>query len=308
MKELEYLNLGNNLELFAKQVVEGFITGKHKSPYHGFSVEFSEHRLYNSGESTKHIDWKLFGRTDKLFVKRYEEETNLRCQFVIDASSSMYYPNFTSPTLKEPNKLLFSVYASAVMMNLLKRQRDAVGISVFSEKLDLHTPNKTTERHHRLIYHELEKLLKIDGIKVKKKTDSNDSLHEISELLHKRSLVLIFTDFISSDKGLDEQFEVYKHLKYNKHEVILFYLSEPETELDLNFENRPHKFVDVETGEELKLNPNQYKSSYQKKTKSFLKTLKLKCLQYKIDLIEVDINKGFETVLNAYLLKRQKMF
>ena len=308
MKELEYLNLGNNLELFAKQVVEGFITGKHKSPYHGFSVEFSEHRLYNSGESTKHIDWKLFGRTDKLFVKRYEEETNLRCQFVIDASSSMYYPNFTSPTLKEPNKLLFSVYASAVMMNLLKRQRDAVGISVFSEKLDLHTPNKTTERHHRLIYHELEKLLKIDGIKVKKKTESNDSLHEISELLHKRSLVMIFTDFIHSHKTLEEQFEAYKHLKYNQHEVVLFYLHEPKTEQDLEFDNKPYKFIDLESKEELKLNPNLYKIKYQNQAKDHLKELKLKCFQYKIDLIEVDINKGFETILTSYLLKRQKMF
>ena len=109
MDKLEYISLPDNMELFAKKAVEGFITGLHKSPYHGFSVEFLEHRLYNTGESTKHIDWKLFGRTDKLFVKRYEEETNLRCQFVIDASSSMYYPNFISPSLKEPNKLLFSV-------------------------------------------------------------------------------------------------------------------------------------------------------------------------------------------------------
>ena len=131
MKNLEYINLPGNMELFAKQVVEGFITGMHKSPYHGFSVEFAEHRLYNTGESIKHIDWKLFGRTDKLFVKRYEEETNLRCQLVIDASSSMYYPNFEAPTLEKPNKLLFAIYASAVMMNLLKRQRDAVGLSVF---------------------------------------------------------------------------------------------------------------------------------------------------------------------------------
>ena len=295
------------MELFAKQVVEGFITGMHKSPYHGFSVEFAEHRLYNTGESTKHIDWKLFGRTDKLFVKRYEEETNLRCQLVIDASSSMYYPNFDSISLEKPNKLLFAIYASAVMMNLLKRQRDAVGISIFTDKLDVHTPNRTTQRHHRILYHELESLLKVDAVKSAKQTESNAALHQVSELLHKRSLVMIFTDFINSNVSLDKQFEAYKHLKYNKHEVVLFYLAEPETELDLNFDNKPYKFIDVESGEELKLNPNQYKEQYQKQAKSHLKELRLKCLQYKIDFVEVDVNKGFDKVLNSYLLKRRKM-
>jgi len=307
MKNLEYINLPNNLELFAKQVVEGFITGMHKSPYHGFSVEFAEHRLYNTGESTKHIDWKLFGRTDKLFVKRYEEETNLRCQLVIDVSSSMYYPNFDVSSLEKPNKLLFAIYASAVMMNLLKRQRDAVGLSIFADKLDMHTPNRTTQRHHRLLYLELESLLKVDAIKSAKKTQSNDALHQVSELLHKRSLVMIFTDFISSNTSLEKQFEAYKHLKYNKHEVVLFYLVEPETELDLNFDNKPYKFIDVESGEELKLNPNQYKEQYQKQAKNHLKELRLKCLQYKIDFVEVDINKGFDQILTSYLLKRQKM-
>ena len=248
MDRLEYFSLEHDLELFAKQVVEGFITGKHKSPYHGFSVEFSEHRLYNTGESTKHIDWKLFGRTDKLFVKRYEEETNLRCQLVIDASSSMYYPNFNQPTLKKPNKLLFSVYASAIMINILKKQRDAVGISIFSDKLDVHTPNKTTRRHHRLIYNELEEILRADAIKNKKETQSNKALNEVSKLLHKRSLIMVFTDLISTNQSLEDQFEAYKHMKHNKHEVILFYLTEPETELKLNFKNRPYKFVDVETG------------------------------------------------------------
>jgi len=307
MKNLEYINLPGNMELFAKQVVEGFITGMHKSPYHGFSVEFAEHRLYNTGESIKHIDWKLFGRTDKLFVKRYEEETNLRCQLVIDASSSMYYPNFEAPTLEKPNKLLFAIYASAVMMNLLKRQRDAVGLSVFSDKLDVHTPNRTTQRHNRLLYHELESLLENDALKNSKQTESNAALHQISELLLKRSLVMVFTDFINSNTSLEKQFEAYKHLKYNKHEVVLFYLAETKTELDLNFDNKPYKFIDVESREEVKLNPNQYKEEYQKQAKNYLKELRLKCLQYKIDLVEVDVNMGFDKVLNSYLLKRQKM-
>ena len=308
MTKLDYSKLSTNIELFAQQVVEGFITGKHKSPYHGFSVEFAEHRLYNSGESTRYIDWKLYGRTDKLFVKKYEEETNLRCQLIIDASSSMYYPIVKDLNLENPNKLLFSIYACAVMMNLLKKQRDGVGLSVFTDKLEVHTPSKTTQRHHRILYNELDKLLLTDAVAESKLTDSSDVLHQVSELLHKRSLVMIFTDFIHPHKTLEEQFEAYKHLKYNKHEVVLFYLHEPATEKDLEFENKPYKFIDLESGEELKLNPNLYKEQYQNQAKHQLKELKLKCFQYKIDLIEVDINKGFDTILNSYLLKRQKMF
>ena len=295
------------MELFAKQVVEGFVTGLHKSPYHGFSVEFAEHRLYNTGESTKHIDWKLYGRTDKLFVKRYEEETNLRCQLVIDASSSMYYPNLELPSLEKPNKLLFAIYASAVMMNLLKKQRDAVGLSIYADKLEVHTPNRTTQRHHRILYHELDKLLLINPVKSAKQTESTIALHQVSELLHKRSLVMIFTDFIHPTKTLEDQFEAYKHLKYNKHEVVLFYLNEPITEKDLEFDNKPYKFVDLETVEEIKLSPNLYQKKYKEQAENHLKELKLKCLQYKIDFVEIDINKGFDKVLNSYLVKRQKM-
>ena len=308
MEKLNYSKLSSNIELFAKLVVEGFITGKHKSPYHGFSVEFAEHRLYNSGESTKHIDWKLYGRTNKLFTKRYEEETNLRCQLIIDASSSMYYPKIKHPNLENPNKLLFAAYASAVMINLLKKQRDAVGLSVFTDKLELHTPNKTTQRHHRILYNELDKLLSTKSINKQKLTDSTNVLNQISKLLHKRSLIMIFTDFIHEEKSVEELFESYKHLKYHKHEVILFYLQEPKTEKHLKFDNKPYKFIDLETNSELTLNPHIYKQKYEKQVKNHLKELRLKCFQYKIDLIEVDINKGFNHILDSYLLKRQKMF
>ena len=307
MNKLDYSKLSSNIELFAKQVVEGFITGKHKSPYHGFSVEFAEHRLYNAGESTKHIDWKLFGRTDKLFIKKYEEETNLRCQLIIDASSSMYYPVLNNPNLKTPNKIIFSIYASAVMMNLLKKQRDAVGLSIFTDKLKIHTPNKTTKRHHRILYNELDKLLSTDAISNPELTDSSEALHQISELLHKRSLVIVFTDFTHPNQTFKEQFEAYKHLKHNKHEVVIFYLHEPETEQDLNFENKPYKFIDLESKEELKLNPNQYKKEYKNQIKKKIRTLKLNCIKHKIDIVEVDINKGFNQIIDSYLLKRQKI-
>ena len=307
MKKLDYTKFSSNIELFANQVVEGFITGKHKSPYHGFSVEFAEHSPYNQGENTKHVDWKLFARTDKLFNKKFEEETNLRCQLVIDGSSSMYYPIVKDLSFNKPNKLLFSIYASAVLTNLLKRQRDAVGLSIFSEKLDVHTPSKTTKRHHRILYAELDKLLNEDGLK-SKLTDSSNALHQISELLHKRSLVIIFTDFIHPHKTLDEQFEAFKHLKHNKHEVILFYLKESKTEINFDFENRTHKFIDIESKEELNISPNSIKEKYQNVSKKFQEELRIMCYKYKIDFIEVDINNGFENILDSYLLKRQKMF
>lgn len=296
-----------NLELFANQVVEGFITGMHKSPYHGFSVEFAEHRLYNTGESTRHIDWKLFARTDKLFIKRYEEETNLRCQIIIDSSSSMYYPEFKYATSKNPNKMLFSIMAAASLMNLLRRQRDAVGLSSYSNKINIHTPSKTTMRHHRLLYHELEELLKIDGLKERRESNFSSSIHHIAERVQKRSLVMIFSDMIADD-NLETVFSALKHLKYNQHEIILFYLVEPETELKFSFNNHPYKFIDVETGEELKLNPAQFKEHYQKESKKYLKELRLQCLKHKVDFVELDINKGLDQVLMEYLLKRQKMF
>ena len=309
MKFVKETDKNLNLPFFANQVVEGFITGLHKSPYHGFSVEFAEHRLYNTGESTRHIDWKLFGRTDKLFVKKYEEETNLRCQMIIDISSSMHYPNFENPCIENPNKLLFSVYATAVLMNLLKRQRDAVGLSMFSEKVDVHTPCRTTLRHHNLIYHELEKALETNTIENPKKTFSIDALHQIAENIHKRSLVMLFSDMLdNSDKSLEELFSALQHLKYNKHEVILFHVSEPITELNLDFENKPIRFVDAETNEEVKLNPVEVRNEFSNVSKKHLEKIKLKCLQYKIDLVEVDINEGFDKILTSYLLKRQKMF
>lgn len=307
MESLEHINPLEHLELFAKQVVEGFITGMHKSPYHGFSVEFAEHRMYNTGESTRHIDWKLFGRTDKLFVKRYEEETNLRCQMVLDTSSSMFYPNFGTASFAAPNKLSYSVCAIAALTHLLQKQRDAVGISTYADAIQLHTPSKTTTRHHRLLYHELKNVLKIDALKTPRKSASAESIHQIAEMIHKRSLVMVFTDMIAAS-NLEALFASFKHLKYNNHEVILFHLNEPNTESDLAFGNRPHKFIDVESGASIKLNPAELQNQYKKRAAAYHNELKLNCMKYKIDLVEVDINKGFDQILIAYLLKRQKMF
>ena len=308
MDNINQIKLSNNIEFFARQVVEGFITGKHKSPYHGFSVEFAEHRLYNSGESTRHIDWKLFARSDKLFVKRFEEETNLRCQLILDTSSSMYYPNFDKITFDKPNKILFSVYASAVLMNIFKKQRDAVGISTFSDEIETHILAKSSNRHHQLIYHELENILSINTKLNNRKTSTVSALHEIADRINQRSLVFMFTDMISDDNDLEKIFDAIKHLKHKKHEIVLFYVSDVSSEHLLEFDNKPYNFIDVESGESIKLNPSHYKEDYLKRVVDFLDQLRLKCLQYKIDLVEVDINKGYDQIITSYLLKRQKMF
>tara|TARA_B100000900_G_C20581952_1_gene717909 strand:- start:131 stop:1051 length:921 start_codon:yes stop_codon:yes gene_type:complete len=306
MIERKDIQVFESLELLAKQAVEGFITGLHKSPYHGFSVEFAEHRLYNTGESTKHIDWKLYARTDKMFVKRYEEETNLRCRIVLDHSSSMYFPELNNPTLEEPNKMLFSIFCAAALMNLLKRQRDAVGLSVFSEKVDLHTPERTTTQHHQLLLYELEKMWNHQPHQ--RSTFAVEALHKIAENIHKRSLVILFTDMMDNSERADELYAALQHLKFNKHEVILFHVYDYNKEIAFEYSNRPHRFIDLESGEEVKLSSNAVKKEYQQKQEIFLKEMKLKCSQYKIDLVEADIQEGLHPVLLAYLLKRDKLF
>ena len=291
-----------NLEMLARQVVEGFITGLHKSPFHGFSVEFAEHRVYNSGDSIKNIDWKLYGRTDKLFVKRFEEETNLRCQIVMDVSSSMYFPE------KDFNKMMFSVYSAASLIYLFKKQRDAFGLSFFSDRVEFSTQAKSTTIHQKYLFSELEKLVKHPARG--KQTAVATALHDIAEQIHKRSLVIIFSDMLeggNSDQHLNEIFSALQHLKHNKHEVVIFNVLDHKKELDFDFANRPYHFIDMESGEELKVHPANVKETYLQAVHNYHKELKLRCAQYHIDLVDADIHAGFYQVLNAYLIKRGKM-
>ncbi len=292
----------DQLDILARQVVEGFIIGLHKSPYHGFSVEFAEHRLHNPGDSIKDIDWKVFARTEKLYTKRFEEETNLRCQIVIDASSSMYFPQEREKG--KLNKIEFSCVASAALMHMLKKQRDAVGLTVFDSEIKTQTSAKTNAIHHQLLMNELYKLLTIPT--VQKTTDAAKCLHQIADSIHKRSLVILFSDMLDSTDENDI-FLALQHLKHSKHEVVLFHVMDKAKELDFTFENRPYKFVDLETGEELKLQPNQVKDFYVEKMQERKASLKLKCAQYKIDFVEADINEGFQPILLSYLVKRSKM-
>jgi uncharacterized protein (DUF58 family) len=305
---IELSNIQNskikNLELLAKQVVEGFITGMHKSPFHGFSVEFSEHKLYNKGESTRHIDWKLFAKTEKLYTKKYEEETNLRCHIIIDNSASMHYPIVKEQQLDRLNKVGFSAVASACLMEVLKRQRDAVGLSVFADSYQYYAPEKGSDRHRKMLLHQLENLLTSSS---DASTQTHQYLHQIAEKIHRRSLIFLFTDMFQANINQEDMFEALRHLKHNKHEVVLFHTFDMKTELNFDFDNTPKKFIDIETGEEVNLYAQNIQEKYKQMVDSYFKQIKDKCLQYKIDYVPVDVKQGLHQVLTRYFLSRQKM-
>jgi len=310
---LRYMNLQQelnktsgfkNLELLAKQVVEGFIAGMHKSPFHGFSAEFAEHKIYNQGESTRHIDWKLYAKTDKLYTKRYDDETNLRCHIIVDNSSSMHYPETDIFSINNLNKIGFSALASASLMQMLKKQRDAVGLSIYSDTYDFYAPEKGSERHHQMLLNQLSNA--VISKPLNKTTETYKYLHEIAEKIHRRSMIFLFTDMFQTSEDDTKLFEALRHLKYNKHEVILFHVFDKDKELKFDFDNKPKRFIDVETGEYINLYADMIKDNYNKAVNNYFDALRLKCAQYRIKYVEADINKDFNNVLTTYMVERQK--
>lgn len=297
-----------NLELLARQVVEGFISGMHKSPFHGFSAEFAEHKIYNPGESTKHIDWKLYAKTDRLYTKRYEEETNLRCHLILDNSSSMHYPAVKEPSITELNKISFSALASAAIMNLMKKQRDAVGMSIYSDTYDFYTGEKGSDRHHHMLLDQLNGIINTTRSHKEqpKGTDTYKHLHLIAEKLKRRSLVFLFSDMLQDDVEQEQLFEALQHLKYNKHEVILFHTYSKEKEYNFDFDNSPKKFVDVESGASINLYADSIRDIYKSSVETYFKTLQIKCAQYRIKYIPAIIENGFSPILTTFLVERQK--
>lgn len=293
-----------NLELLAKQVVEGFIAGMHKSPFHGFSAEFAEHKIYNQGESTKHIDWKLYAKTDKLFTKRYDEETNLRCHLIVDNSSSMHFPKLSSFSIDSLNKIAFSALASASLMHILKKQRDAVGLSIYSDAYDYYAPEKGSERHHQMLLYQLSDM--VNSRPLNKQTETYTYLHQIAEKIHRRSLIFFFTDMFQTSTDEVKLFEALRHLKHNKHEVVLFHIFDGEKELKFDFDNTPKRFIDVETGEYINLYPDSIKDDYETSVKKYFNDIRLKCGQYQIKYVEADINKDFDKILTTYMIERHR--
>ncbi|MCR5456230.1 MAG: DUF58 domain-containing protein [Bacteroidales bacterium] len=296
----------NNLELVAAHVTEGFITGLHKSPFHGFSSEFNEHRLYNKGESTRHIDWKLYARSEKLFVKRYEDESNLRCSIVIDTSSSMKYPQSGKFC-----KLEMAVVCAAALINLLRSQRDAVSVSLFDKDIYFESDCKVSSTHAKMLFSKLEDIVRDRNFDIPTKNDVSDDdsghiaacLHQVAENTHKRSLILIFSDMM--DTGSEEEiFSALQHLRHAKHDVILFHVMDKKTELDFDFENRPYKFVDMESGGQISLNPLEYKEIYRKLASDFCERLNTRCGMYEMDYVAADVALSFREILAPFLIKR----
>lgn len=298
--DLSQVRQFENLEILARQLVEGFITGLHKSPYHGFSVEFAEHKLYNYGESTRHVDWKVFARTERLYTKQFEEETNLRCNIVIDTSESMYYPR------PGYDKVHFAIYAAAALAFLLIRQRDAVGITAFSEKIDWQSQQKSTRSHLNNLLIEMDKWLK-KPVTSSEATRVDQVLHEISDKMPKRSMVIVLSDLFHQHKSLDRIFNALQHLKHNKHEVLLFHISDQQSEKMFDFSDRPYRFVDLETKKAVKINPSLIKAQYRTKMETFYREIKYGCGKLKVDFIEVDTQDPFDKILGAYLIKRKRM-
>lgn len=297
-----------SLDFFARQVVEGFITGRHRSPLHGFSVEFSDYRQYNAGESTRNIDWRLYGRTDRLYVKQFQEETNLRCQLVVDHSASMLFPLEGQGDIEHPNKLTFSVYAAAVLVELLHRQRDAFGLTLLSDGIDRQTPCRSNAAHRQHLLAELDTLLAQQRPAANTPTTTNiaASLHLIAEQLHRRSLVVLFTDAFVDDRQRDDLFDALQHLRHNKHEVIIFHTFDRARELQLDYGSRPLRFVDLESGRTLRLQPSEVAQQYGDLMLRQQADLQQRAMQYRIDYVPVDVAQGFHQVILPFLLKRSK--
>lgn len=292
------------LELRARKIVEGFISGLHKSPYYGFSVEFAEHRPYNSGDDLKHVDWKVYAKTERFYVKQYEEETNLRCYLLLDTSSSMYYKYFAEWT-----KLRYGINFGAALIYLMHRQRDACGIIPFSDEIEAFVPAKSSYTHLRLLFGELEKRLEEEkeGAKVKKGTATAEVIHEVAERLNHRSLVVILTDLFEQPDEHDNLISSLKHLRHRNHEVILFNIMERKSERELDFPDRRFVMEDMETGSQMEILPAQLREDYKKKVAEYTHRFKMACSEFQIDFEELDTQEAFDLALLAYLNKRKNL-
>ncbi len=279
------------MELRARMVVEGFITGLHKSPYHGFSVEFAEHRQYMPGDNIRDIDWKVFAKSDRYYIKQYEEETNLRSYLLMDCSASMAY---TSGAMV---KFDYAATLASALSYMMLRQRDAVGLVTFDEKIRKYIPPRSKSGHLHILLQELAAAGPSD------KTDVAATLHEMAERISRRGLVIICSDLLDDP---DKIISGLKHFRYKRHEIILFHILDPR-ERDFSFP-REAIFKDMETGEQITTLPWQIKKSYSKLTREFSDRMAAECRQSGIDYHLIDTSVPFDVALYAFLAKREKLF
>ncbi len=277
-----------NLELVAKLVVEGFLVGLHKSPYHGFSVEFAEYRQYNPGDSLRSIDWKVFARTEKYFVKEFEEETNLRSYILLDKSASMAFSH-----AGRISKLDYGVLLSAALSFLMVRQKDAVGLLTFDAAPDELIPASMTKTGLA------EVLRRLSNVRPSGKTHVNTTFLGLSERITRRGLIILISDLLDD---MDDVIAALKHFRHMKHEVIVFHLLDP-MELTFDF-TAESEFTDLETGQKLPVQPWMIRTDYQRAAATYFDTLKYRCTELGVDYNLVTTNTPFELSLLAYLHKR----
>jgi len=288
------------MALRARLIVEGFITGLHRSPYHGFSVEFAEHRPYNPGDELRHVDWKVYAKTDRFYVKKYEEETNLRHHVVLDTSPSMQYQG-DAPL----SKLEYGSYLAAALHNLMLQQRDATGLVAFDESIHTLRPPKATQGYLQQLLATLENLNRREAEGTR--TSAAAVLEEVAERIDHRSLVVVITDLFENVAAHDDLLRALRHLRHRGHEVIVFHILEGQTERNFDFPDRPLLFRDVETGEEVSLRPAQVRDHYEEAVEHFTEAFRRRCLKHDIDFAELDTNESYRTALMAYLKKRTRL-
>lgn len=287
----ENLSKIDSLELKARLVVEGFITGLHKSPYHGFSVEFSEHRQYRPGDEIRHLDWKVFARSEKHYIKQYEEETNLRSMLIVDSSASMNYASSGSIS-----KFEYATYLAAAISYLLINQRDSVGLSLYDSNVKTFMPPKSKSTY-------LSELIKaLAENEPSNLTSTAASLDEIAERIRRRGLVVVMSDFFDN---LEDILKALSHFRHKNHDVIIFQILD-QREIDFKF-GPAAQFIDMETGEEMITQPQQIQKSYSEAMHEFTQKLKKGCRNLNIDYNLISTNEPFDKAMREFVSKRARM-
>ena len=284
------INKINSLSLRAKLAVEGFIIGLHKSPYQGFSIEFSEHRPYSYGDEIKHIDWKIMAKTDKLYIKQYEEETNLKCYILFDKSSSMKYAS------EDISKFEYAKTICAALSYLMIKQQDAVGLTLFDKKINYSIPARSKISHLNVL------LKTLHNSSINGETKISNILHQLADSIKKRGLIILISDLLDNQKDVINGL---RHFRYKGHEVIVFQILD-EQEINFDF-NKSAKFIDLETDEEIITDPRQIKNEYKKSMSAFCEKYRLECTQNNIDFIQISTSDSIDKALLGYLIKRTKL-
>lgn len=287
-----------NLSLAARGVVEGFISGLHASPYRGFSVEFAEHRNYSRGDNLRHLDWKMMARTDRLYVKQYEEETNLRAQIVLDTSDSMLYRHGAAIS-----KLQYSAYLAAILAYVMVKQQDAIGLTTFDSQLRLDMPARTSERHFGEMMRQLERtcdeLAEVSSPRTNSGTDIADTLHRLAERFERRYLIVLISDLYDDPEAV---IRALHHFRHKRHQIILFHVFD-RAELDFSFAETT-RFVDMESGEKLQVDPAYVRQDYLQQIAEFVDGYRKACRDCQIDYVMTDTSTPYDSVISRYLSKR----